>query len=222
MSLSEQNRALDLETLARDLRGPQAAMCLHQAGFHDLGEFVDLLLDAARTEGRGEGEQVAWAYEYTNHLKGDRAPGGWLRAVAFEAPSRARVNAGFARNVQPLYASPSPDLVGLGEPCTLVACPPGLFLSEAHGTLGMKTEYHTAEGAIEAYIVESGEFFWGDYPQTIPHQREQIVRPIPHDAILSRLSNRGLEGLEGRPSQPCAERGPNPVLTETPLSDGES
>lgn len=59
-----------------------------------------------RTEGRGEGEQVAWAYEYTNHLKGDRAPGGWLRAVAFEAPSRARVNAGFARNVQPLYASP--------------------------------------------------------------------------------------------------------------------
>ena len=59
-----------------------------------------------RTEGRGEGEPVAWAYEYTNHLKGDRAPGGWLRAVAFEAPTRARVNAGFARNVQPLYASP--------------------------------------------------------------------------------------------------------------------
>ncbi len=59
-----------------------------------------------RTEGRGEGQPVAWAYEYTNHLKGDRAPGGWLRAVAFEAPTRARVNAGFARNVQPLYASP--------------------------------------------------------------------------------------------------------------------
>lgn len=55
-----------------------------------------------RTEGRGEGQPVAWAYEYTNHLKGDRAPGGWLRAVAFEAPTRARVNAGFARNVQPL------------------------------------------------------------------------------------------------------------------------
>lgn len=59
-----------------------------------------------RTEGRGERQPVAWAYEYTNHLKGDRAPGGWLRAVAFEAPTRARVNAGFARNVQPLYASP--------------------------------------------------------------------------------------------------------------------
>lgn len=67
---------------------------------------VEALLDAARTEGRGEGQPVAWAYEYTNHLKGDRAPGGWLRAVAFEAPTRARVNAGFARNVQPLYASP--------------------------------------------------------------------------------------------------------------------
>ena len=67
---------------------------------------LNRLLDAARTEGRGEGQPVAWAYEYTNHLKGDRAPGGWLRAVAFEAPTRARVNAGFARNVQPLYASP--------------------------------------------------------------------------------------------------------------------
>lgn len=68
--------------------------------------FRQAIADAPRTEGRGEGQPVAWAYEYTNHLKGDRAPGGWLRAVAFEAPTRARVNAGFARNVQPLYASP--------------------------------------------------------------------------------------------------------------------
>ena len=29
-----------------------------------------------RTEGRGEGEPVAWAYEYTNHLKGAQEQGG--------------------------------------------------------------------------------------------------------------------------------------------------
>lgn len=147
------------------------------------------LLDAARTEGRGD-EPVAWAYEYTNHLKGDRAPGGWLRAVAFEAPSRARVNAGFARNVQPLYASPirEPEIsrTVLGEPCTLEACPVGLFIADACDTLGMKTEYHTDKGAVEAYIVESGEFFWGDNPQTVERQRAQIVRPISYaDAILN-------------------------------------
>lgn len=36
-----------------------------------------------------------------------------------------------------------------------------LFLSEDKETLGLKSEYRTDQGAIEAYIVGSGEFFWG-------------------------------------------------------------
>jgi len=36
-----------------------------------------------------------------------------------------------------------------------------LFLSDDYKALGLKTEYRTEFGAIEAYIVGSGEFFWG-------------------------------------------------------------
>jgi len=44
-------------------------------------------------------------------------------------------------------------------PCSLAACPPGLFLCGT--TLGFKSEYRTSVGGMEAYIIESGEFFWG-------------------------------------------------------------
>jgi hypothetical protein len=60
---------------------------------------------------------------------------------------------------------------------TLAKCPVGLFLY-ADDTLCLKTEYGNNEGRIDAYIVDSGEFFWGDNPQTIAHQREQMVRPV--------------------------------------------
>jgi len=45
---------------------------------------------------------------------------------------------------------------------TLGELPAGsLFLSEDMSTLGMKSEYHTGSGACEAFIVGSGEMFWG-------------------------------------------------------------
>ena len=63
----------------------------------------------------------------------------------------------------------------------LSACPIGLFVSEC-GTLCLKTEYGNNGGRIDAYIVSTGEFFWGDAPQTIANQRQQMVRPIELDA----------------------------------------
>ena len=59
---------------------------------------------------------------------------------------------------------------------TLAACPVGLFLYRDE--LCLKTEYRTEKGAVEAYIAASGEFFWGDQPQTVESQLGQIVRPI--------------------------------------------
>lgn len=64
----------------------------------------------------------------------------------------------------------------LGTPCPLAACPIGLFFCV--GELCLKTEYGSAEGRIDAFIVETGEFFWGEHPQTIPSQREQTVTPV--------------------------------------------
>jgi hypothetical protein len=64
----------------------------------------------------------------------------------------------------------------IGEPVALAQCPIGLF--RFGDTLVLKTEYRGDEGRIDAYIVESGEFFWGDPPQTVKSQRAQIVYPV--------------------------------------------
>ena len=65
---------------------------------------------------------------------------------------------------------------------TLAECPIGLFIS-ASGDLCLKTEYGSNEGRIDAYIVASGEFFWGAAPQTIKHQRRQLVRPVTDEKV---------------------------------------
>lgn len=65
-------------------------------------------------------------------------------------------------------------LVNEGPTVSLASCSIGLFMSK-DGILCLKTEYGNNEGRIDAYIVSSGEFFWGDAPQTIQSQREQQV-----------------------------------------------
>ena len=66
------------------------------------------------------------------------------------------------------------------KPVTLAACPIGLFYTES-GDLCLKTEYGNNEGRIDAYIVDTGEFFWGSQPQTIANQRKQLVTPVDSD-----------------------------------------
>lgn len=81
-------------------------------------------------------------------------------------------------------------------PCSLAECPVGLFLFG--NTLGVKTEYATNEGRIDAYIVQSGEFFWGDLSQTIESQRACMVVPLrlpTRDEMLGAVITR-LRALE--------------------------
>jgi len=68
-------------------------------------------------------------------------------------------------------------LTASGMALPLDECPIGLFVS-AGGELCLKTEYGNNEGRIDAYIVSSGEFFWGAAPQTIDSQRKQLVQPL--------------------------------------------
>lgn len=44
-------------------------------------------------------------------------------------------------------------------------------------TIGFKSEYSTNQGAIEAYIFGSGEFFWGGVSKA-EEQRNLMVKPI--------------------------------------------
>jgi hypothetical protein len=67
---------------------------------------------------------------------------------------------------------------------TLAECPVGLFLYE--GELCLKTEYGNNEGRIDAYIVSSGELFWGIHPQTIASQRAQLVTPVENVTLHKR------------------------------------
>ena len=71
---------------------------------------------------------------------------------------------------------------------TLANCPIGLFMS-ADGELCLKTEYGNNEGRIDAYIVSSGEFFWGSAPQTIKSQRQQMVTPVYATGIAEKRVN---------------------------------
>jgi len=57
-----------------------------------------------------------------------------------------------------------------GWPCKFFECPIGLFLSE--DTLCLRTEY-----GDDAFIIESGESFWGPAPQTKKSRAECVVQP---------------------------------------------
>lgn len=70
---------------------------------------------------------------------------------------------------------------------TLVECPAGLFWS-SNGELCVKTEYSYPDSRVQAYIVRTGEFFWGAAPQTVASQRASLVRPLDYEESVSRLA----------------------------------
>lgn len=60
--------------------------------------------------------------------------------------------------------------------CTLLDCPPGLFLF--NGRLGFKSEYHPrSKDNMEVYVVESGECFWGGTSRA-DDRSKLVVTPI--------------------------------------------
>jgi hypothetical protein len=72
------------------------------------------------------------------------------------------------------------------KPCTLNACPPGLFVT-MDGYLGFKSEYVTTlenprRYQRDAYVVESGEYFWGG-AKTSEERGQVLVRPIASDDL---------------------------------------
>jgi len=54
------------------------------------------------------------------------------------------------------------------------------YVSMHNETLGMKTEYYTEHGSIEAFIVNSGCMFWGG--TNLPHEQKNIL-VYPVDVI---------------------------------------
>lgn len=63
--------------------------------------------------------------------------------------------------------------VNEGPTVSLAACPIGLFVSH-DGELCLKTEYGDNNGRIDAYIVSSGEFFWGGTTDPLEQRKVQV------------------------------------------------
>lgn len=78
----------------------------------------------------------------------------------------------------------------------LYACPQGLFWHD--GVLCFKTEYHTATSSNpmqpDAYVVASGEYFWGGTKGDSEARSNLLVTPVHHDEALRLLG----------PSKPAA------------------
>lgn len=70
----------------------------------------------------------------------------------------------------------------MAKTVSLDECPIGLFYSGDE--LCVKTEYGSNEGRIDAYIVGSGEMFWGEQPQSIASQRASLVVPVDATATV--------------------------------------
>lgn len=73
--------------------------------------------------------------------------------------------------------------------CRLDEAPIGLFM--CNGELCLKTEYREPNGAVSAFIVSSGEFFWGPSPQTVANQNACDVRPVSDEAVVQALTALG-------------------------------
>lgn len=65
----------------------------------------------------------------------------------------------------------------------LIDAPAGLFLYD--GTLCLKTEYSSGMGYVEAYIVDSGEFFCGDV-ETGEERNNLMVTPLDYEIQIDK------------------------------------
>lgn len=72
------------------------------------------------------------------------------------------------------------SIVPVGWPVSLRSCPPGLFCAigpqgPRTDCLGLKTEYQGPGGGTEAFVVASGEAWWGEAPQTLESRESELV-----------------------------------------------
>ena len=69
----------------------------------------------------------------------------------------------------------------IGEKVTLLDLPAGTMFSytspKGYTCIALKSEYFHPRGGVEAIILGSGEFFWGD-AHTAAELNQQMVQPL--------------------------------------------
>jgi hypothetical protein len=64
-----------------------------------------------------------------------------------------------------------------------------LFLFGDNNTLCMKTEYRTPDNKVEAYIISTGEFFCGNFTNSVNEHNAQKVTPISRKVVDSWITS---------------------------------
>ena len=75
----------------------------------------------------------------------------------------------------------------------LADLPDGTLFIDGDGVIGFKSEYQTPQGAIEAFIVGSGEMYWGGVKNE-KEQRHRKVIPLGDDKWLREILAAHKEG----------------------------
>ena len=68
-------------------------------------------------------------------------------------------------------------LIPCGEKCTLAELPCGTLFAFGDDCVAVKSEYQCNNGLIEAFIIGTGEQFWGG-AKTAKEQNELMVQPL--------------------------------------------
>ncbi len=69
------------------------------------------------------------------------------------------------------------QLIPCGDKVPLYKLPTGSLFAHGDDCIAMKSEYMSSNGLIEAYILGSGEIFWGD-AKTVEEHRYIMVQPL--------------------------------------------
>jgi hypothetical protein len=95
-------------------------------------------------------------------------------------------------------------LIPCGEKCTLEELPCGTLFAFGDDCIAVKSEYRCNNGLIEAFIIDSGEQFWGGV-HTAEEQNALMVQPLE-----------AVEVAHGRWEHDCVE-GCNPFVDSLPI-----
>ena len=73
-------------------------------------------------------------------------------------------------------------LIPCGEKCTLEELPCGTLFAFGDDCIAVKSEYRCNNGLIEAFIIDSGEQFWGG-AKTAKEQNALMVQPLEIEEV---------------------------------------
>lgn len=94
-------------------------------------------------------------------------------------------------------------LIPCGKKCTLDKLLPGTIFAFGDDCIAVKSEYRCANGLIEAFIINSGEQFWGG-AETVREQIALMVQPLEIEEVVHGRWEDMWDGKYANPRYRCS------------------